>query len=138
MSEDRKNTNPQEPSAGIKLLFWLAIAPVIIIIWALIPILSTVTIFIYELSGLEAGGDFSIIPLIYSGFGGFAMVMAAQILAPSHKKVASIFFGGLVILVGCCSIYNGIGFIPRLVDIAMTLGAGIGTYNASNGEELSF
>ena len=103
-----------------------------------ITIVNFITVFIFELFGKKAGSDdFSLLPLLYSGLGGFGMVMVAQMLAPSHKKTAAVFFGIIAMLVGGYGIYIGEGFIGRLVDVAITVGAGIATYMAYQGNELT-
>lgn len=127
----------ETPSGGKEILLWLAIVPAVIGVWAFVWLMNVVFALIFEFFGRKAGpDDFSIAPVVISAVGGYGMVMVVQMIAPRAKNGVAVFFGLIVALIGCISIYNGVGFIPRLIDIAMTGGALFGVYSAYNDNTL--
>lgn len=120
-------------------LRWLAIIPSMIGVYLGVVLLNIVTTFIFEIFGRKASeDDFSIMPLIYTAVGGYAMVTVAHSLAPSGKRGVAIVAALVCVGIGVMSLMGREGpFVGYLIDIAMLGGAGFAGFQALRGDEPS-
>ena len=137
MSPEGQTPTPvAQLSPGKTILRWLAIVPSILLVWFVTAILNFVTAYLFNLSGRGVDGDFSLMPLLYSWLGGYAMVWVAQTLAPNHKRRTALFIASLAIAAGTYSVIRTEGLQQHLVDLAMIIGSGVAGYRAYKGETL--
>lgn len=129
----------QSPTQWHPALRWLAILPAMGFVYFATALICYITAIFFKLFGYKTSpDDFSVLPFLYSAFGGYAMVLFAYALAPTGKRYTAVIASVIVVVVCILSLVMREGtFVSRLIDIAMLGGACFAGFKAKRGKLVS-